>query len=293
MVDQEFINKAKRPIFWIDHHAPQKRKNVHYFNPRLSDPNAYIPTTRMAYQIIRDPSIPHDPKQIWIAMAGCLADYHMPDFADEFIKLYPHLLKDQVDISTATFKRPVGKLVKLFFFMLKGQSKDVRKGVNIITRIENPDEILKQTTSRGKFLWKRFQLIYGKYKLLLTDARRSVTRSSILAFTYSEAHWSFTADLSNELIARYPKKIVIVGRLKSGSYKCSLRARFEILPSFERAIEGIDGARGGGHPNACGAVIPEDYWDIFLDNFKKEIKLSKASIKKQKKVKKIKKPKST
>ena len=51
LLDQEFVNQVKRPIFWIDHHEPQKINNVHYFNPRIKDPDAYVPTTRMAYQV--------------------------------------------------------------------------------------------------------------------------------------------------------------------------------------------------------------------------------------------------
>src|SRR3990167_493817 len=51
MLDQEFVDNAKRPIFWIDHHQPQEINKVHYYNPRIKDKDAYVPTTYMAYQI--------------------------------------------------------------------------------------------------------------------------------------------------------------------------------------------------------------------------------------------------
>ena len=73
-ISQDFIDYSKRPIFWIDHHQPQERKKVHYFNPRIKEPDAYIPTSRMAWQVSeRD-------EDLWIATIGCLADYHLPDF---------------------------------------------------------------------------------------------------------------------------------------------------------------------------------------------------------------------
>ena len=53
--------------------------------------------------------------------------------------------------------------------------------------------------------------------------------------------------------------------------KCSLRAKFPINEALKNALFDIDGY-GGGHPNACGAVINEDSWEQFLENFKKEIK---------------------
>ncbi|MEK6943225.1 MAG: DHH family phosphoesterase, partial [Nanoarchaeota archaeon] len=35
-VEQDFIDEAKVPIVWIDHHGPYKRHNIKYFNPRVS-----------------------------------------------------------------------------------------------------------------------------------------------------------------------------------------------------------------------------------------------------------------
>ena len=48
IVEQEFIDKAKTPIFWLDHHPPLERNNVTYFNPRVKDDSLYIPTSLMA-----------------------------------------------------------------------------------------------------------------------------------------------------------------------------------------------------------------------------------------------------
>jgi len=53
--------------------------------------------------------------------------------------------------------------------------------------------------------------------------------------------------------------------------KCSIRSKTPIRGALEKALEGIEGY-GGGHENACGAVIKEEYWKQFLKNFKREIK---------------------
>ncbi|MCH7534910.1 MAG: hypothetical protein IH948_04060, partial [Bacteroidetes bacterium] len=34
-LEQDFIDNAKKPVVWIDHHGPYERENVKYFNPRL------------------------------------------------------------------------------------------------------------------------------------------------------------------------------------------------------------------------------------------------------------------
>ncbi len=264
IVEQEFIDGAKRPIFWIDHHPPLERRNVQYFNPRLTDPDAYIPTTRMAYQVSQNPN------DLWIATAGCLADWYMPDFLDEFIAKYPQFLPHKADLATIIFNQPVSQLVKLFFFIQKGPQSEVRKSISILKRIASPDEIFQETTSAGRFLHKRFVKINTLYESLLAQALKHVTRSKLLLFPYTETQWSFTANLSNELVARYPQKIVLIARKKSGEMKCSIRGK-NVLTLLQKSLVGINGS-GGGHPDACGAVIKEENWEQFLQNLKEEMK---------------------
>lgn len=265
IVKQDFVDAAKRPVFWIDHHEPTKLKKVHYFNPRLKDPNAYIPTTRMAYQLSGNE------EDMWIAAVGCLGDWHMPDFVDEFIKKSPHLLPRKKDLNDAVYRQPIGKLVRIFSFLLKGPTSEVRKSIKILTRIKSPEEILNRETAQGTFLYRRFEKINLKYVQLLNEAKKMVSRSKLLLFHYSENRWSFTADLANELANLYPQKIVIIARKKSGEMKCSLRAKTDIRDALEKALVGIDGY-GGGHEKACGAMIKEKGWEQFLKNFKREIK---------------------
>jgi len=265
LLDQEFVDKVKRPIFWIDHHEPQQIKNVHYFNPRIENPDAYIPTTRMAYQIS------DREEDLWIATAGCLADWYMPDFIDKFIEKYPYLLEKKEDLATTLFKRPVGKLIKLLFFLQKGPSSEVRKSIQVLMKIKSPDEIFKQKTPAGRFLYNRFEKINQKYEEVLKEAKKEISRSKFIIYTYTSTQSSFTTNLANELAALYPKKVIIIARQKSGEMKCSLRAQVPIIDHLKKALNGVNG-RGGGHPNACGAVIDEQDWQQFLKNFKRELK---------------------
>ena len=264
MIEQEFIDKANRPMFWIDHHEPLKLKKIKYYNPRIKRPDAYIPTTRMAYQIN------NSPENLWVATIGCLADWHMPNFIEEFIKKYPHLLSEKKDLNHAVYQQPIGKLIRIFSFLLKGSTSDVNKSIKILTRIKSPDEILNQTTSAGKYLYNRFEKINKYYKVLIEDVKKKVTKSKLLLYNYSENQNSFTVELANELTNLYPKKVILIARKKGGEMKCSLRSKKNIRDPLNKALEGVEGY-GGGHENACGAVINEKSWDLFLKNLKKEI----------------------
>ena len=265
IIEQEFVDKVNRPIFWIDHHEPLKIKKVKYYNPRIKKPHSYIPTTRMAYQIS------NNPKDLWIATVGCLADWHMPSFINEFIEKYPHLLSEKKDLNHAVYQQPIGKLVRIFFFLLKGPTSEVNKSIKILTRIKSPDEILEQKTAQGKFIYRHYEKINKYYEELIKDAQKKVTQSKLFLYNYSENKHSFTVELANELTNLYPDKVILIARKKGDQMKCSLRAKTNIRDPLKRALEGIQGY-GGGHENACGTVIKEGSWDQFLKNLKKEIK---------------------
>lgn len=265
LLEQEFVDQAKRPVFWIDHHQPQDVKNVHYFNPRIKEPDAYIPTTKWAYQISGNQD------DLWIAATGCLADAYLPEFIDGFVEKYPDLLPEKSDLTTMLYRQPLGKLVKMFFFLLKGPNSEVKKSVKVLSRIKSPYEIFRQESSAGKFLYHRFEKINEMYENILDDAKKKATRSNLLLFTYPSTKWSFTAVLANELLAMHPNKVIIIARKKSDEMKCSLRAGFRIVDALEKSLQGVEGY-GGGHPQACGAVIKEKDWELFLEKFKEEIK---------------------
>lgn len=284
VVEQDFIDQIKVPVYWIDHHEVLKRNNVKYYNPRKKYPDIYMPTTRMAYQVNPNPD------KLWVAMLGCISDYMVPDFKDKFVKEYSDLMKPKSDISAALFKDKIGELERVFRFLLKGKSSEIRKCVSILTRIKTPYEILNQETSQGKYLWKRFQKIDVEYQKMFKDAQSKKTRSKLLLYEYNDSKWSFTAYLSNELFTKNPKKVTIIARKSNGSMKVSLRATFNIRDALKRTLDKIEGS-GGGHPNACGAVIQNHDWEHFLHYFKEEIDKDypyKKKVVKKKKIVKVK-----
>lgn len=117
-LEQDFIDNAKVPVIWIDHHGPFKRENVKYFNPRLIKQDGNIPTTYMCYKTAG--------QDIWIAMLGCIADYYMPDFVDEFKEKYPGLMDNEKKVEDIYFNTKLGELIKIYSFCLKGKTSDVK-----------------------------------------------------------------------------------------------------------------------------------------------------------------------
>ncbi len=279
-VDQEFIDMVKVPVIWIDHHPPVERDRVKYFNSRLRK-NTNTPVSYMCHQVVKQDD--------WIALVGCLGDWYLPDFFKDFAKKNPELIgkakrtktqrvfgaqKSEAFLATVEellFSSPIGKLVKIFSFSLKGTTTDVRKAIKIFTRIEDPMEILKQTTPKGKLLYKKYEQVNKVYEELLKKALK-VKKDKIIVFTYSEDKLSLTKDLANELMYRFPDKIIVLGREKSGEIRCSIRSnKINLTKAVAKALIGIEGY-GGGHERACGAAIKKEDFKQFLKNLEKEIK---------------------
>lgn len=260
MVEQEFIDSVGVPVYWIDHHEPQEREGVHYYNPRINT-GENIPATVLVRQITQE--------NIWIAAIGALGDWHWPHFIEEYRAKHPELLPAEIRTEEkALFESPTGTLVQIFSFILKGQSQKMLQNIKVLTRIEAPEEILKQTTSKGKYLWKHYQQVLQEYNKLLKKALEKEPERGVLVFTYEQDKLSLTKDLANELLYRVPQTIIVLGRRKSGEVRCSLRANhLNLRELLEKALEDIEG-RGGGHEHACGAAIKEEDFERFVEKLR-------------------------
>lgn len=263
IVDQEFIDQVKKPIIWIDHHNLLERNNVLYFNSRKRN-NLNIPTPSLCYQVVK--------QDLWIAFTGCIGDWYVPEFVDDFVNQFPDLCPEKKTIQDFYFNSTVGKLIKIFSFNLKGDGKDVVKSINAITKINTPYEILNQETSEGKFLYKRYETINQHYELLLEKALSQKPKGKLFVFTYKDDNLSLTKDLSNELMYKLSDKVIILGREKDGEYRCSFRTSLKINLSniLQKAIVNIDGYCGG-HEQACGGAIKKYDFNKFLENLEKEL----------------------
>ena len=271
MVDQAFIDSMRQvcdpTIIWIDHHPPQKNTGVRYYNPRVAEDSDNRPTNYWCWQVVK-----HDrPQDLWIAMAGCIGDWFLPEFTADFSTAYPKLMKAPVaTVQEALYETKIGRVTRLLSFIQKGQIKRTMNCVKILTRVAGPDDFLEQKTSQGKYLWKWFSEVNKGYEAL--KAQVGKPEDELLLFTYTEDKMSFTSDLSNELIYRFPHKTILICRQKGLEMKCSIRNTDKILPAaINRSLQGLTGY-GGGHDHACGICVNINDFNVFLERLKQELK---------------------
>ncbi|MFA6072615.1 MAG: DHH family phosphoesterase [Candidatus Woesearchaeota archaeon] len=265
LVEQEFLDKVTQEVIWIDHHPLQDNKKVKYFNPRKHDLEDNRPTSFWAYQIAKDDV----PNALWIAMIGIIGDWNIL-LKDELNLQYPELLPMNVtNPAEALFNTDIGKLARILEFNLKGTTTQVMQAIKTWTRIDDPYEILNQTTPRGKFIYKKFLDVSEKYDDIKKDI--VVGEDKIILFKYFDTKLAISSMLSNELLYRYPDKITIIAREKNDELMLSLRSsKIKIVDKLQKALEGIRGY-GGGHDLACGACVKKEDFDQFIENFRLEI----------------------
>jgi len=269
LVDQEFIDKAKIPLIWIDHHGnADPTGNIQYFNPRKWGENT--PTSVMCYQVMK--------KDLWIAAVGGVGDWTIPYFFEEFRKKYPGLVgkKKYTNPGEVMFTTDLGVLIKVFSFIMKGSTSEAMNAIKVLSRIDSPYEILNQTTSKGKFIWKKYQKINEQYVNLKKKAMKSYKKDDkLFKHIFTDEKISLTKDLSNDLLYNHPDKIIILGRDSNGSVKMSLRSSKKgpiISTALEKALVGIDGY-GGGHEHACGCSVASKDFKRFVENLRNELKI--------------------
>jgi single-stranded DNA-specific DHH superfamily exonuclease len=258
-IEQAFIDQAGLPLLWIDHHDVQTNKNVHYFNPKKEKTS----TTEICYDVIK--------KNLWLATLGAVSDWTVPEFIHEFKKQYPDLLPKKITPEEMLFNSKLGKLIRIISFNLKGQTKDIFQAIRILSKIESPYEILNQESPKGRYLYKRYALVNKKHEEIKKRVIKKVTNDKFIVFTYSASKLSMTKDVANELAYLYPNKIIILGRIKSGEVRCSLRgSKYDIANMLEKALQDVQG-HGGGHKHACGAGIKEGDFAKFVKNMRKQV----------------------
>ncbi|MBN1175069.1 hypothetical protein JXA48_00330 [Candidatus Woesearchaeota archaeon] len=259
IVEQDFFDKVKSKCIWIDHHELQTPKGVTYFNPRKYDSEKNIPTSQLCYEITQEDE--------WIAAVGIVADWCIPpqDIIKKTREKFGNVISEKIENAPdALYNSDIGKIARVFSFNLKGKAKDVYASMKILSRIKSPQELLNEEHAQAKLVMKQYKNHQKEYEKVLSQIEVN-KEDSILLFKYTDSSNSYTVDLSNELLYRYPEKYIIIARYHNNSYRCSLRSnKYPVEPILQDVLK-TTGGTGGGHLHACGAIIPEEQFDNFVE----------------------------
>ncbi len=267
LVSDGFLKKAEQeniPLIWIDHHMMDKPENnyINYYNPYHVDKTTE-PVSYLCYKIT------NKKEDVWLAIIGCISDCCLPDFFEEFNERYPELgKKNSKSAFDLLYSAEIGKIARVLDFSLKDTTTNVVNMLRFMIRVKGPLDILEEN-SKTKQILRRYEQINTKYQELMEKARKQ-KGDKLLYFQYGGG-LSLSANLSNQLIYEFPKKIVVVAYLNNDIANISVRGK-NIRELTLKAIEGLEGATGGGHENATGAKINVSSVPIFKERIEKLVK---------------------
>jgi len=274
IVSNGFLDEAKKrnlPILWVDHHevdSSYSGDNLSYYNPIFSHDKSSEPTSYIAYKISMKK------EDIWFAMAGSIADNYMPEFKDEFSKLYPELWKKEINSAfQALYETDFGKIIQMLAFALKDRTSSVVNMTNFLISVNSPSDVFIENEKNSKIL-KRYSQVYKIYSKLLENAKNIARSSRKVIFFHYGGDLSMSADLANELSYRFPGKIILVAYIKGTYANVSIRGRIDVRKITLEAISNFEGATGGGHKNATGAKVKVEDLPKFREFFERSVENS-------------------
>ena len=264
VVSREFFEEVKSfniPIIWIDHHKTDQTfvpNYVHYYNSALTKTkNKNEPVTYLCYKIT------NKKEDLWVAVVGCISDRFVPDFYFYFQKLYPDMSIRSKDAFDIFYKSAIGTVAKMFSFGLKDTMTNVMKMIRFLTIVKTPYEVLEEGKTNQE-MHHKFKQITQKYSKLIEKAKSLVCDNKVLFFQYS-GDLSISSDLSNELNYLFPEKVIVVVYITGIKANISVRGN-KIRNLVLKAIDGIEGATGGGHENAVGGQLRVEDIEKFREN---------------------------
>lgn len=268
VIEKEFwekIHENNIPLVWIDHHGVKDEipSFVNCYDPVLNNPPSSEPVTALCYQITGKK------EDLWIAVAGCIADHYLPDFYKDFKKVYPDLAINAIKPFDVLYNSEFGRVVKLMSNGLKDKTSNVILMLKYLMKAKTPYEILDEN-GKNYLMHKRFKQVDRKYKNLLTRAKKTGLDSGkgkVLFFKYS-SELSISGELANELSYFFPEKIIVVAHVKGAKVNLSCRGK-NVREKFLKIIEGIESANGGGHLDAVGGQIDSRHLEEFKKSFEK------------------------
>jgi single-stranded DNA-specific DHH superfamily exonuclease len=258
-ISEDFVKEVEKlgiPILWIDHHKSESAEKIKSRVAFYSTFPSGEPTTYIAQNIFKRK------EDLWLALIGCIGDVYSPDFGADVEKEYPELFDSKISAFEALHSTEIGKMVRMLNFGMMDTTTNVIGLVKYMFNISSPYDLLEENV-RTRQLHKRYSELNEIYERQVNKAVDEMDeKAEVLLFSYA-GHISMSSEIANKLYYLYPEKTIVVCFKKPEKINASIRGK-GALDLTQKVVAEIEGAMGGGHEEATGAMIPVDKWEDFV-----------------------------
>ena len=253
----EAVEEKGIPMIWIDHHETKTPKEIIGKTSYYTSYPSAEPTTYIAQKVF------NRQEDLWLAILGCIGDVYMPDFAEDFEKISPELFNSKISAFDVLNSTEIGKMVRMLNFGLMDSITNVVQLIKYLFKAKNAYDLLEENQYTKQF-HKRYTQLNEFFNKQVEKAESQLdTSSPIIFFTYS-GNTSMSSEIANRLSYNHQDKLVIVAFKRPEKANISIRGK-NALEITKKAIENIEGATGGGHVEATGAMVPIDDFEKFKE----------------------------
>jgi single-stranded DNA-specific DHH superfamily exonuclease len=285
-ISQDVLNYCsthKITIVWIDHHDLHHKQDVIYYNPKMDATEINYPAALVSYEIIKRiiekqgshfNEHPRASAFLWLSVAGSIGDWHVPYTITSFRKTYPSLIPtDSEHPPEILFDTPLSDVIRFLSFALKGSTTKVNRNIDNLKKIIDPHEIIETSTEPAQKVHKNIQPFLESFWSLYNEVEEKMNTSDsrVFYYEYKSDILSVSSLVSNQLLYRFPDKIIIIVREKDDEIRGSVRsATVPIRNTLVKTLAHFNG-NGGGHDFACGFSLKADEKDAFLKAFEENL----------------------
>ncbi|MEK6926800.1 MAG: DHH family phosphoesterase [Nanoarchaeota archaeon] len=261
----KFVEKIKSlgiPLVWIDHHHVDNRE----YSEMYENFHAYSfdePVTSICFELSGRK------EDTWLAVAGCIADHYLPEFAKEFGKENPELWKSGIkEPFDALYGTEIGRVARAINFGLKDSITNVVALQNYLIKCKNANAVLEENKN-NEFLRKKVEDL-EKIKNRVVGEAEETKEGNLIFYSYG-GEFSISSDIANELAHRNKGCYVCVAFVKGGVGNISIRGK-GVSKILKKLLKEFEHATGGGHEDAVGARVASKDLDKFKERFREEMK---------------------
>ncbi|MGC9311003.1 MAG: DHH family phosphoesterase [Candidatus Aenigmatarchaeota archaeon] len=238
----EYLN---RDTLVIDHHIFAKRPACAFYNPRETDPTAYIPASYLVYEVTSEIENMEDLK--WVAAVGVLGDKgeENSEICRKFVGQFSN----------------VGELNRVAEYicsvnLVEGNTGNA-KMLEALVMAKSAQEIIDNPY---------FRYCYNDVQNEIAAAGKKVESEGIFRFVDVNSRYNVKSIIAAQLLDKEPGIVVVAYSNSDEFSKMSLRTNTDVnLGEIARKAANAVGGTGGGHEKAAGAKIPKDKFGYFKE----------------------------
>lgn len=262
-------------ILLIDHHNFEEvPEDAVFVNPRIEDPEAYVPAAKLCNDIAREFGLDLD----WIAGMGIVQDFAVEGHEDLFERLqgeYPHYFPDTLDQHHLAKDCRYGEYASIMNIKpYKDSDRCARLAHDALVKADS----LKHLEMQEEFaaLKEYYQQMHREIERVTADFEdeKDVMEDGKAVFFRFDSDYHINSSIATQISMDNEDWIYVVANVHGGEANVSSRCqsgRVNLGEIMQAALpDGVDG-EAGGHRRAAGASLPAARLDEFFANVRGEI----------------------